>query len=52
VLSIFPIVDVASWLEFSLKIVAVLVGANVIGLALYAAAGRKKAGGEGLGASG
>jgi amino acid transporter len=52
VISIFPIVDVASWLEFSLKIVAVLVGANVIGLALYAAARRKTAAGGGLGSAG
>jgi len=51
VISIFPIVDVASWLEFSLKIVAVLVGANVIGLALYAAARKKTAAGGGLGAA-
>jgi amino acid transporter len=41
VLSIFPIVDVASWLAFGLKIGGVLVGANLLGLALYAASRRR-----------
>ena len=31
VLSIFPIIDVSSWLLFSAKIVGVIVGANIIG---------------------
>jgi amino acid transporter len=37
VLSVFPIIDVASWKLFTAKIVAVLVGANAIGLAVWAA---------------
>jgi len=36
VLSIFPIIDVASWTVFALKILTVLVGANAIGVAIYA----------------
>jgi amino acid transporter len=35
VLSIFPIIDVENWTAFSLKIVAVLVAANVVGLVIY-----------------
>jgi glutamate:GABA antiporter len=35
VLSIFPIIDVENWTGFSLKIVAVLVGANIVGIAIY-----------------
>ena len=35
ILSIFPIIDVANWSVFSLKIVAVLVAANLIGLLIY-----------------
>jgi amino acid transporter len=42
VLSIFPIIDVTSWLSFSLKIVAVIVIANLIGTAIYLAAERQK----------
>ncbi len=42
-LSIFPIIDVPSWLSFSLKIVVVIVIANLIGAAIYAAAERRKA---------
>jgi amino acid transporter len=36
ILSIFPIIDVASWQIFAAKILAVLIGANVVGLAIYA----------------
>jgi len=35
VLSVFPIIDVASWQTFAIKILGVLVGANLIGLAVY-----------------
>jgi glutamate:GABA antiporter len=35
VLSIFPIIDVENWTAFSLKIVAVLVAANIVGLVIY-----------------
>jgi amino acid transporter len=42
VLSIFPIIDVTSWLSFSLKIVAVIVIANLIGVAIYLSAERRK----------
>ncbi|MDT7602348.1 MAG: glutamate:GABA antiporter, partial [Acidobacteriota bacterium] len=42
VLSVFPIIDVESWLSFSLKIVTVIVVANLIGAAIYFAAERRK----------
>jgi amino acid transporter len=35
VLSVFPIIDVASWQIFAAKILSVLVAANLIGLAIY-----------------
>jgi amino acid transporter len=35
VLSVFPIVDVASWAIFAAKIIAVLVAANVLGILIY-----------------
>lgn len=41
-LSIFPIIDVASWTGFAVKIISVLVGANLIGVAIYAL-GRRRA---------
>jgi amino acid transporter len=41
-LSIFPIIDVTSWLSFSLKIVAVIIIANLIGVAIYLAAERRR----------
>jgi amino acid transporter len=41
-LSVFPIIDVASWTSFSLKIIAVIVIANLIGVAIYLAAERRK----------
>jgi amino acid transporter len=40
VLSIFPIIDVASWTTFAVKIIAVLVGANLIGWVIYRTRGR------------
>lgn len=43
VLSVFPIIDVVSWQEFAVKIIAVLAGANVIGVGIYAL-GRRRAG--------
>jgi amino acid transporter len=42
VLSIFPIIDVPDWRIFSAKIVTVLVGANVAGVAIFAL-GRRRA---------
>jgi glutamate:GABA antiporter len=42
VLSIFPIIDVPDWRVFSAKIVAVLVGANIAGVVIFAL-GRRKA---------
>jgi amino acid transporter len=36
-LSVFPIIDVASWQIFAAKIIAVIVGANLLGVAIYAA---------------
>jgi len=41
VLSVFPIIDVASWQTFAAKIIAVLVGANVLGLVIYEVARRR-----------
>jgi amino acid transporter len=41
VLSVFPIVDVASWAVFSAKIVSVLVSVNLIGVAIYAVGKRR-----------
>jgi amino acid transporter len=36
-LSVFPIIEVASWQIFAAKIIAVIVGANLLGVAIYAA---------------
>jgi len=41
VLSIFPIIDVPSWQMFAVKVGGVVVGANVLGAAIYAVAGRR-----------
>ncbi len=38
VLSVFPIIEVASWHVFTAKIVSVLVGVNLLGFAIYGAA--------------
>jgi len=35
-LSVFPIIDVASWRIFAAKIIVVIVGANLFGIAIYA----------------
>jgi glutamate:GABA antiporter len=42
VLSIFPIIDVASWMAFATKISTVVIGLNVVGAALYYAARRRR----------
>jgi amino acid transporter len=44
ILSIFPIIDVASWTVFAAKIIAMLVAANLTGLLLYRI-GRARLGG-------
>jgi amino acid transporter len=38
VLSVFPIIEVASWHVFAAKVVSVLVGVNLLGFAIYSAA--------------
>jgi len=43
VLSVFPIVDVESWLLYGLKISGVIVAANLVGVGLYLAAARRRA---------
>ena len=43
VLSVFPIIDVPSWRLFAAKIIGVLVGANLLGLAVYQLAHRRAA---------
>jgi glutamate:GABA antiporter len=40
VLSVFPIIDVPSWKTFAAKIIAVVVGANIIGVGIYRAGRR------------
>jgi hypothetical protein len=44
VLSVFPIIDVASWKVFAAKIIAVLVAANLVGLGIYALGRRQRSG--------
>ena len=41
VLSVFPIIDVASWKVFAAKIIAVLLAGNLIGVGIYALARRR-----------
>jgi len=41
-LSVFPIIDVKSNSIFTLKITAVIIGANIIGLGIFAAARAKR----------
>ena len=41
VLSVFPIIDVDSWTVFAVKIISVLLVANLIGIAIYLLAGRR-----------
>jgi len=43
VLSIFPIIDVASWFSFATKISGVVIGLNLVGLAVYLNAARRRA---------
>lgn len=45
VLSVFPIIDVVSWQIFAVKIISVLIIANVIGIAIYRAGVRRAAAG-------
>jgi len=40
-LSVFPIIDVASWQIFAAKIIVVIVGANLLGVAIFAAGQRR-----------
>jgi hypothetical protein len=42
VLSIFPIVDVTSWLSFALKISSVVILLNLVGAGLFYAARRRR----------
>lgn len=42
-LSVFPIIDVASWQIFAAKIIVVIVGANLLGVAIFAAGQRRAA---------
>ncbi|MGH7604529.1 MAG: hypothetical protein ACRENK_11100 [Gemmatimonadaceae bacterium] len=42
-LSVFPIIDVASWKIFAAKIIVVIVGANLAGAAIYFAQRSKDA---------
>ena len=41
-LSIFPIIDVASWQVFAVKIIAVLAATNLTGIAIYLAGKRRE----------
>jgi hypothetical protein len=43
ILSVFPIIDVPSWKVFAVKIIVVLVGANLLGVGIYVV-GRRRAG--------
>lgn len=45
VLSVFPIIDVPSWTAFAAKIITVIVGANLVGAALYRLSRRRRASG-------
>jgi amino acid transporter len=42
-LSVFPIIDVASWQIFATKIIVVIVGANLLGVSIYAVGRRRSA---------
>ena len=48
-LSIFPIIQVTSWLSFSLKVSGVIIAANAIGISIFLAAKRRR---EKMGRSG
>ncbi|HUL73875.1 MAG TPA: APC family permease [Vicinamibacterales bacterium] len=43
VLSVFPIIDVASWQTFAVKIISVLALANLVGVGIYVTARRRAA---------
>ncbi|MFI5230360.1 MAG: hypothetical protein ACHQWU_14900, partial [Gemmatimonadales bacterium] len=43
VLSIFPIIDVSSWMSFALKISSVVIVLDVVGVGLFYAARRSSA---------
>jgi len=43
ILAVFPIIDVKSWGSFAAKIITVVVGANLIGVAIYRAEKRRRA---------
>ena len=43
VLSVFPIIDVKSWLSFTVKISSVVIGLNLVGVALFFTARRGRA---------
>ena len=42
VLSVFPIIEVENWQVFTLKIVSVLVGMNLMGVGIYALSRRRQ----------
>ncbi|HTK78309.1 MAG TPA: hypothetical protein VL371_23815 [Gemmataceae bacterium] len=42
VLSVFPIIDVEDWRVFTLKIVSVLVGTNLLGVGIYSLGGPRR----------
>jgi amino acid transporter len=42
ILAVFPIIDVTSWGSFAAKIITVVVGANLIGAAIYRAEKRRR----------
>jgi amino acid transporter len=44
VLSIFPIIDVTSWMSFAVKISSVVIGLNLVGAGLFVAARRRRVG--------
>jgi hypothetical protein len=39
---VFPIIDVPSWRVFALKIITVILVANIIGIGMYTAGGTNK----------
>jgi amino acid transporter len=41
VFTVFPIVEVQSWEQFAVKILAVVIGANIVGFVIYAAASKR-----------
>ena len=41
VFTVFPIVEVQSWEQFAAKILAVVIGANIVGFVIYASASKR-----------